>query len=111
MANNFLKSGIRLDKIATRNNKPHYSHLTKEQYKFVKIFEKVKQFEKDIGRLDFNGEDKDWRKSKFGMNLISEYLKAVDKQIKLSNELNLTEYEENQLCASCHTSRFYGGNY
>ena len=111
MANNFLKAGIRLDKIATRNNKPHYSHLTKEQYNFVKVFEKVKQFENEIGYLDFQGEDKDWRKTKFGIELIGNYLKAVDKQIKLSNDLKLTELEENNLYNSCHNSRFYGGSY
>lgn len=88
--------------------KTHYFHLTKEQYNFVKIFEKVKQFEMDIWRLDMGGE-KDWRKSKFGMDLISAYLKAVD--LKISNKLNLTEYEENRLYASCHNSRFYGGSY
>ncbi len=110
MTSKFLKAGIRMDKIHSRNNKPHYKHLTKEEYNFVKVFEKIKQFEMDIWRMD-NGKEKDWRKNEFGIRLIGEYLKAVDKQIKLSNQLNLTEMEENKLHTSCHTSLFYGGNY
>lgn len=112
MKNNFLGAKIRLDRIDTRNNKPHYNHLTKEQYRFVKVFEKVKMFEQSIWRLDYIEKDKDWRKSEFGTTLLSEYSKAVDKQIKLSNKLNLKdEQEENQLYNSCHNSRFYGGNF
>jgi hypothetical protein len=111
MGKDYTKANIRQDKISTRSNKPHYSHLTKEQRVFVKVFEKVKDFEKEIGYLDFEGKDKDWRKSEFGMDLISKYLKEVDKKIRLSNKLNLTEDEEVQLYASCHNSRFYGGSY
>ena len=57
MVTNYLRTNIRLDKVHTRNNKPHYSHLSKEKYRFVKIFERVKEFEKSIGQMEI-GSDK-----------------------------------------------------
>ena len=109
MVKSYLKSNIRMDKISIRNNKPHYKHLDDKQKRFVKVMEKVKQCEMEIGKLDM--QIPNWRKEDYGQQLLQEYMKAVDKQIVLSNELDITELEENRLFTSCHTSRFYGGSF
>lgn len=110
MAGSFLKANIRLDKIHTRNMKPHYKHLTPKQYRFVKAYEAVIQFEKEIWHLDIRRVE-NWRKTPEGQELLERYLKAVEKKMRLSNKLDLTEKQENELYHSCHTSRFYGGSF
>lgn len=109
MTTSFLKANIRLDKIHTRNQKPHYSHLNSQEKTFVKAFELVQQCEKDMGIIE--RQNKNWRTTEHGGNLLGIYSKAVDKKIRLSNKLNLSEIKEFALLNSCHTSRFYGGNY
>jgi hypothetical protein len=110
MATAFLKANIRLDKIRQRNLKPHYNHLTPEQYRLVKSLELVRQFEKDIGKMD-GGINKDWRKTEDGGLFLERYLKAHNRYMKLSSKQDLTEAQENELLNSCHNSRFYGGSY
>lgn len=106
---NYLKANIRLDKIRERNNKPHYSHLTPKEKSFVKAFEQIQQCEKDMGKL--KREDENWRKTEIGQHILEVYLKAINKKMKISNQLDLTEEKEYELFNSCYTSRFYGGNY
>jgi hypothetical protein len=111
LAQPFVKANIRLNKIRERNLKPHYNHLTPQQKAFVKAFEAVRQCEIGIGKMDM-GNDKNWRRTEFGGLLLEAYSKAIDRKIRLSNELNLeTEAQENELYNSCHNSRFYGGSF
>lgn len=110
MGTKYLKANIRFDKIHTRNNKPHYTHLTVEQKKFVKALEQVKQYEKEIGKYD-RSSNKEWRKTEAGQILLEQYFYAHEKYMKISSKMGLSELEENQLLNSCHTSRYYGGSF
>lgn len=106
---NYLKTNIRLEKIRQRNNKPHYNHLAPKEKQFVKAFEQVQQCERDMSKLEMN--NKNWRKTETGQFILEIYLKAVNRKMRLSNQLDLSEEKEKELLASCHTSRFYGGSY
>jgi hypothetical protein len=106
---NYLKASIRLGKISERNNKPHYSHLTPKEKSFVKAFEQVKQCENEMSTLE--RDNKDWRKTETGQHILGIYSKAIDRKMRTSNQLNLSEEKEFELFNSCHNSRFYGGNY
>lgn len=105
----YTKANIRLQKIDARNNKPHYNHLSTKERLFVKASEQVQQCERDMAVLERNV--KNWRQTKNGQQILEIYLKAINKKMKLSGQLYLTEEQGCQLLASCHTSRFYGGSY
>ena len=106
----YAKAAIRLDKIHTRNQKPHYKHLTPQQKALVKAMEAVKQCERDIWHMDKGG-GPNWRRTKEGGQLLEVYSKANDKYMKIAEKLDLTEAQENELYNSCHNSRFYGGSF
>lgn len=109
MSDKYLKANIRLDKIRQRNLKPSYKHLSPDEKKLVKAIEKVDSCEKEIRTLD--RQDSNWRNTELGSVVLEEYYFATKRKEKVSNKLNLTESEENNLVKSCHTTRFSGGSF
>ena len=99
----------RFDKIDTRNNKPHYAHLSTQQKALVKAIEKDRLCIRDMAILERS--DPEWRKTYTGQFVLECYSKAIDTQQRYRHKLNIDIDAANELHKSAHTSRFYGGSY
>jgi hypothetical protein len=106
----FIKAGIRLDKIHTRNLKSHYAHLSPTERRLVKTMEVIVQCEKDMSRAELGG-DMSWRKEQWGMDLLERYLKAIQRRDRIREKHGIEHDQANELLASTRTVRFSGGSF
>ena len=106
-----MKADIRLDKIAQRNNKPHYKHLNVEQKRLVKAMEKVKNSEMTMWKEEVVYNNKDWRKEEWAGEFLDTYLWRCDRLSKIKAKLDYDEDKYNAIFESTRTARFYGGSF